>query len=66
MSVKVSIQGYEGSFHQQAARIEYGQKVEVIPCNNFGEVAKRDENKKETNGGFMGVENAIACSILPN
>ncbi|MBL0153305.1 MAG: prephenate dehydratase [Chitinophagaceae bacterium] len=66
MSVKVSIQGYEGSFHQQAARMYYGHKVEVIPCNNFREVVKLAENKKEANGGVMAIENSIAGSILPN
>lgn len=66
MSVKVSIQGYEGSFHQQAARIYHGNKVEVIPCNSFREVVKLAENKKESDGGVMAIENSIAGSILPN
>jgi len=32
---RVSIQGYEGSFHQVAARIFFGEDVEVIPCATF-------------------------------
>ncbi len=32
---RISIQGYEGSFHQVAARQFFGKDVEVIPCANF-------------------------------
>lgn len=66
MSVKVSIQGYEGSFHQVAARLFHGKEVEVIPCATFKEVVKIASNKKESNGGVMAIENSIAGSILPN
>jgi len=66
MTKKVSIQGYEGSFHQQAARLFHGKKVEVIPCNTFKEVVSIASSKKESNGGVMAIENSIAGSILPN
>ena len=62
----VSIQGYEGSFHQVAAQQYFGKEVEVIPCANFREVIKIASNKKESNGGVMAIENSIAGSILPN
>jgi prephenate dehydratase len=65
-SVKVSIQGYEGSFHQAAARHFFGKHVEVIPCATFREVVKLAANPKESNGGVMAIENSIAGSILPN
>ena len=61
-----SIQGYEGSFHQTAAREFIGKNVKVIPCATFREVVKIAENKKESNGGIMAIENSIAGSILPN
>jgi prephenate dehydratase len=64
--IKVSIQGYEGSFHQVAARQFFGKNVEVIPCATFREVIKIATNKKESNGGVMAIENSIAGSILPN
>jgi prephenate dehydratase len=64
--VRVSIQGYEGSFHQVAARQFFGQNVEVIPCATFREVVKIAANEKESNGGVMAIENSIAGSILPN
>jgi len=66
MSKKVSIQGYEGSFHQEAARHFFGKQVEVIPCATFREVVKIASNKKESDGGVMAIENSIAGSILPN
>ena len=66
MATKVSIQGYEGSFHQEAARNYFGKTVEVLPCATFREVIKTAQNKKETDGGVMAIENSIAGSILPN
>jgi len=64
--IKVSIQGYEGSFHQVAARQFFGKNVEVLPCATFRDVIKIATNKKESNGGVMAIENSIAGSILPN
>jgi len=64
--VKVTIQGYEGSFHQEAARQFFGKQVEVIPCDTFREVIKIGSNKKESDGAVMAIENSIAGSILPN
>src|SRR5215211_9547843 len=66
MAIKVSIQGFEGSFHQAAAQQFFGKDVEVIPCATFREVVKIAGNKKESDGGVMAIENSIAGSILPN
>lgn len=63
---RISIQGYEGSFHQVAARQFFGKDVEVIPCATFREVMKIAANKKESDGGMIAIENSIAGSILPN
>lgn len=63
---RVSIQGYEGSFHQIAAKHFLGNDVEVIPCATFSEVVKIASNTKLSDGGFMAIENSIAGSILPN
>jgi prephenate dehydratase len=63
---KVSIQGFEGSFHQEAARKFFGKNAAVICCTTFREVVKIAENKKESDGGVMAIENSIAGSILPN
>jgi prephenate dehydratase len=66
MHKRVSIQGYEGSFHQVAARQFYGKEVEVIPCATFRDVIRIASSKKESDGGVMAIENSIAGSILPN
>lgn len=63
---KVSIQGYEGSFHQVAAQQYFGKDVEVVTCATFREVIRVAGSKKESDGGVMAIENSIAGSILPN
>ena len=65
-AARVSIQGFEGSFHQEAARLFFGKNAEVICCATFKEVIKIAENKNESSGGVMAIENSIAGSILPN
>ena len=64
--LSISIQGYEGSFHQVAAQQFFGRKVEVIPCATFRELIKIASDMKESDGGIMAIENSIAGSILPN
>ena len=66
INLPVAIQGYEGSFHQVAARSFYGKQVEILPCATFTEVIREAANKKSTMGGIMAIENSIAGSILPN
>ena len=62
----VSIQGYEGSFHQAAARHYFGKDVEVLPCSTFSELIKVASNPDLSTGGVMAIENSIAGSILAN
>ncbi len=62
----VSIQGFPGCFHQEAAEVFFDGNVEVVCCNTFKEVIKIASNKKESSGGVMAIENSIAGSILPN
>ena len=66
MSLKIAIQGFEGSFHQIAAQHFFGKEVTVLPCATFSQVVRLAENKEESNGGIMAIENSIAGSILPN
>ena len=66
MSKKISIQGFEGSFHQMAAQQFYGKDTNVICCATFKEVVKLAADKKQSDGGIMAIENSIAGSILPN
>lgn len=66
MNKKIAIQGFEGSFHQAAARHFFGNEVEVICCSTFRDVVKIAGNKEQSDGGIMAIENSIAGSILPN
>src|ERR1041384_1992536 len=62
----IAIQGYEGSFHQEATRQFFGKDAKVIPCATFRDVVKIASSKKESDGGVMAIENSIAGSILAN
>jgi prephenate dehydratase len=66
MALRIAIQGYEGSFHQVAARQYFGKEVEVVPCATFRDVVRIAVSRKESEGGVMAIENSIAGSILPN
>jgi len=66
MSKKIAIQGFEGSFHQAAARKFFGNDVEIICCSTFRDVVKIANDKSLSDGGLMAIENSIAGSILPN
>ncbi len=63
---QIAIQGYEGSFHMEAARLFFGEEIEVATCDNFREVVKRTVANVEVAAGVMAIENSIAGSILPN
>ena len=65
MADTVSIQGFEGSFHQIAARQFFGAEVNVLPCATFREVID-STTKGETDASVMAIENSIAGSILAN
>ena len=66
MNKKIAIQGFEGSFHQAAARKFFGDDVEVICCSTFRDVVKIANDESLSDGGLMAIENSIAGSILPN
>lgn len=66
MDKRISIQGFEGSFHQEAAQHFYGKNVTVLPCATFRETVKLAGDKKQADGGLMAIENSLAGSILPN
>jgi prephenate dehydratase len=66
MEKRIAIQGFEGSFHQEAANHFFGGNVNVLPCATFRETVKKASDKKISDGGVMAIENSIAGSILPN
>lgn len=66
MAQKIAIQGYEGSFHQLAAKKFYGNDTAVVCCASFKELVRIAADRKSSDGGIMAIENSIAGSILPN
>jgi prephenate dehydratase len=63
---RVAIQGYEGSFHQEAARIFFGEKINILACARFQDVVKSAADPTLCDAAVMAIENSIAGSILPN
>jgi prephenate dehydratase len=66
MEKRIAIQGFEGSFHQEAANHFFGGNVKVIPCTTFRETVRQASDKKISDGGVIAIENSTAGSILPN
>jgi prephenate dehydratase len=62
----IAIQGFEGSFHQAAARSFFGRDTPVVCCASFRELIKKTADKRETSGAVMAIENSIVGSILAN
>jgi prephenate dehydratase len=63
---RVAIQGYEGSFHQEAVQIFFGEKTNILACARFQDVVKSVTDPSLCDAAVMAIENSIAGSILPN
>jgi prephenate dehydratase len=62
----ISIQGYPGSFHDQAAAYYFsGENFELLPADSFEILAKQLQSGK-SDIAVMAIENSIAGSILQN
>ena len=67
MKRKVIIQGYQGSFHEEACSKYFDENsYEVVPCSSFELLAKQLKENNEIHIGVMAIENSIAGSILQN
>ncbi len=63
---RVTIQGVEGCYHEQAARAYFAnESVETIPCVNFPSLFEQMSND-DTLLGIAAIENTIAGSLLQN
>ncbi|HVY76102.1 MAG TPA: prephenate dehydratase [Puia sp.] len=62
---RVAIQGYEGSFHEEAARLIFGDHIGIQACARFQEVVNAADQRL-CDAAVMAIENSIAGSILPN
>lgn len=61
----ISIQGFQGSFHEVAARQFFGAVPGLLPCATFAAVVAHVVNGT-ADAGLMAMENSLAGSILPN
>ena len=58
---KVAIQGYKGCFHEQAARLFYGDTVSIAECDTF-----EDLFTSGADGIVMAIENTVSGGLLRN
>jgi len=65
MPSHVSIQGFQGSFHEVAARQYFGPQPALLPCATFAAVVAHVVGGT-AGAGLMAMENSLAGSILPN
>ncbi len=61
----VAIQGFQGSFHEVAARQYFGAAAALNFCGTFGEVVAQAADGR-ADAALMAMENSLAGSILPN
>lgn len=62
---KIAIQGVHGCFHEQAARLYYGNDIDVLECLSFEELFLNLDEENVT-GAIMAIENTVAGGLLPN
>jgi len=64
---KLVLQGYPGSYHDEAARRYFGNnRIDVVPAESFEILARQLAEDQTINYGLMAIENSIAGSILQN
>ncbi|WP_223651110.1 prephenate dehydratase [Hymenobacter psoromatis] len=63
--MKVAIQGFQGSFHEVAARQYFGSTPALNFCATFSEVVAQVADGR-AKVALMAMENSLAGSILPN
>ena len=64
-SRNIAIQGFNGSFHEEATRdFFYNEDINFIFCDTFEKVFKQVRNNNKL--GVVAIENSLAGSILPN
>jgi prephenate dehydratase len=65
MNKVIAIQGFEGSFHELAAKKYFGEAIDIVSCESFQSLFLEME-KGTIDYAVMAIENSVAGSILPN
>ena len=62
---RIAIQGYKGCFHEQAARLFYGQEIDIVECDTFeGLFQALSENRADA--AVMAIENTVSGGLIHN
>lgn len=63
---RVAIQGYKGSFHEEAARVFYGgEEISAVECDTFGELFRAMESGR-ADAAVMAIENTLSEGLINN
>lgn len=63
--MKIAIQGILGSYHDEVAKLRFGDNSNIIECSSFDILVDSVKNEV-ADIGIMAIENSIAGSIIPN
>ena len=67
---RVAIQGYKGCFHEQAARLFYGEMpgqdgIAIVECDTFDGLYEA-LGRGEADAAVMAIENTVSGGLIPN
>lgn len=62
MSIKVSIQGQQGSFHDEATKQFFGRNIEIVPAETFADTFQALANGRADHA-IVAIENSLFGSI---
>lgn len=65
MERRIAIQGFKGSFHEQAARLFYGKSLSIVECSTF-ESLYANIYEGNADAAIMAIENTVSGGLLPN
>lgn len=60
--MRIAIQGVRASFHDEAARQWFGDDIEIVPCDTFGEVFEA-VNRHDADAAVVAIENSLYGGI---
>lgn len=65
MASRVAIQGFQGCFHEQAARLFYNRPLDIVECATFEDLYQSlDEGRADA--AVMAIENTVSGGLLHN
>lgn len=66
-TLRVAIQGYEGAFHDIAARLCFkDQNIEAVPAHTFEQLVQMLQSDSSVDAALMAIENTLYGSLMHN